>query len=225
MTRCGGMRRRFGRLIACLAAATAIAAVGAAAKTGDTAAPAPAAPPAPAASGPLAGWLLVAAPHMPDPRFAGTVIFMLRHGERGAVGLIVNRLIAVEPASKVLERILGKDQPDGRSRTVRIQYGGPVDPSQGFFMHSSDYADAGTVAVTDKVSLTGNQAVLLALAEGKGPARGFLAIGYAGWGPGQLENELRRKDWITVFPDAGLLFDDDMQTKWRRAMDKRGADL
>ena len=217
MSRFGGTRRGRGPLLAGLAAAVFLQVAGAAAKAGDSAAP--------SASGGLAGWLLVAAPRMPDPRFAGTVIFMLRHGADGAMGLIVNRLIAVEPAAKVLERILGENRTGGPGRAVRIQYGGPVEPGRGFFLHSSDYAGAGTVTVTGKVSLSSNHDVLRALAEGRGPARGFLAVGYAGWAPGQLEGELRRKDWITVFPDDGLVFDDKMRTKWRRAMDRRGADL
>ncbi len=216
MIRSGGMRRGRGFLLACLAAVVFLQVTGTAARADDPAAP---------ASGRLAGWLLVAAPHMPDPRFAGTVIFMLRHDARGAMGLIVNRLIAVAPATEILERIFGTDQPGGPGRAVRIQYGGPVETWRGFFLHSSDYTGEGTAAVTDRVSLADVRGVLRTLAEGKGPARSFLALGYAGWAPGQLEDEIRRRDWITVVPDDDLVCDEDMRTKWQRAMDKRGAEL
>ena len=175
--------------------------------------------------GKLAGRLLVAAPQMPDPRFAGTVIFLVRHDNTGAMGLIINRPVAVEPVSRLLERLFGKDRSAGGGRTVRIHYGGPVQPSQGIFLHSSDYAGNGTVAVTDQVSLTYNHDILRALARGAGPTKGFLAMGYAGWGPGQLEDELRRKDWVTVSSDNRIVFDDDMESKWQRALDKLGVDL
>ncbi len=179
----------------------------------------------PSTSGKLQGRLLVAAPGMRDPRFVKTVIFLVHHDDSGAMGLIVNRPIRVEPASRLLARMTGKEQSVDGGRDVRIQYGGPVQPSRGFFVHSNDYAGNGTVAVTGQVSLTSSHDILRALSEGKGPARGFLAMGYAGWGPGQLENEIRRKDWVTVLPDNRLVFDDDMRSKWRRATDKRGVDL
>ena len=176
-------------------------------------------------SGKLAGRLLVAAPRMRDPMFTRTVIFLVSHDDSGAVGLIVNRPILVETASKVLQRMPGGDGPGKGGREVRIQYGGPVQPRYWSFIHSNDYTGSGTVAVTGQISLTRNRDVLHALANGKGPARGFLAVGYAGWGPGQLEKEIRRKDWVIIPPDEEIVFDEDTQTKWRRAMDKRGVDL
>jgi putative transcriptional regulator len=176
----------------------------------------------------LTGWLLVAAPRMRDPRFSRAVIFLAHHDDKGAFGLIVNRLISVRPAAKLLGDILGEDAPDGNGgdeREIRIHYGGPVQPTHWNFIHSNDYTGSGTIVVTPKVSLTRNQEILRALANGKGPAKGFLAIGYAGWGPGQLEGEIKRKSWITVGPDDGIIFDNDMETKWQRAMDKRGVEL
>lgn len=208
-----------GRRLAGMAAATMLAVgVAQAAKT-DTARPEP------ATSGKLAGRLLVAAPHMPDPRFAKTVILLVRHNDQGAMGLIVNRRIAVEPASTLVDRLIGKGRAAEGGRKVPIHYGGPVQLSRGMFLHSSDYAGAATVKVTDRVSLTRSHDILLDLAKGRGPSKGFLAMGYAGWGPGQLEEEMRRKDWITVSPDSRLVFDDQMESKWRRAMDKLGIDL
>ena len=181
-----------------------------------------------AVSSNLTGWLLVSAPRMRDPRFSRSVIFLAHHDHEGAFGLIVYRLIAVQPAAKLLGDILGEDAPDGAAgddREIRILYGGPVEQTHWNFLHSNDYAGSGTIVVTGKVSLTRNREILRALASGKGPAKGFLAIGYAGWGPGQLEGEIKRKGWVTVRPDDGIIFDGDMATKWQRALDKRGLEL
>ena len=146
----------------------------------------------------IAGRLLVAAPRMPDPRFAQTVIMMVRHDSRGAMGVVVNRPIGDESAAKLLEG-MGVRLDDIKSRArVRVHYGGPVQPDQGFIVHSGDYAQDGTVVVADGIYMTTDKGVLHALVNGKGPERRFIAIGYAGWAPGQLERELKRKDWIVV---------------------------
>ncbi len=173
----------------------------------------------------LTGWLLVATTRLRDPRFSRSVIFLAHHDDEGAFGLIVNRPISVQPAAKVLREMLGEDALDGADREIRVQYGGPVQQTHWNFLHSSDYTGSGTMVITGKVSLTRNRDILRALAVGKGPAKGFLAIGYAGWGPGQLESEIKRGSWETVRPDDGIVFDEDMGTKWQRAMDKRGVDL
>ncbi len=173
----------------------------------------------------LAGQLLVAAPGMPDPRFAKTVIFMVRHDRNGAMGLVVNRVIGLGSAARLLEGAgIGAEDVD-RDATVRVHYGGPVEPRRGFVLHTSDYAEESTVAVTDRVSITAAEHMLHAIAKGKGPNRGFFAVGYAGWAPGQLEGELARKDWVVVPADDSLVFDTNMATKWRRAMDRHGIEL
>ena len=220
--RCGTLSGAL--LVMCALAATLFAGGLATAKKSEPTGPRP------PAQATLTGQFLVAASGMRDKRFARTVIFMLRHDERGAMGLIVNRLAAVEPAAKLLAKMLGKDAPEkdapeDTGRSVRLHYGGPVQPAIGIFLHSAEYKGKGTVAVTDIVSITTSADILRALAEGKGPAKGFLAMGHAGWAPGQLEGELKRKDWVTVPSDERLLFDSDMESKWRRAMEKRSIDL
>lgn len=186
-----------------------------------------------AAGGPLAftqqpGWLLVAAPSMPDPRFARTVILILQHGADGTKGVIVNRLIATQPAGEVLQRMMGpRPMAKGGAKDVpiRIQFGGPVRTTRWTYIHSGDYRGSNTATVTGKVSLTSNPDILSDLTMGKGPARGFLAIGYAGWGPGQLAREIARKDWFAIPPDSGIVLDRQLATKWRRALDRRSVDL
>ncbi len=187
------------------------------------------APAGPSVTG-LAGQLLVAAPSMPDPRFAKTIIFMVRHDRHGAMGLVINRFIGLESAIRLLDGAGGKDTGEKDTDTdgdvkVRVHYGGPVEPRRGFIVHSSDYAEDATVAVTDRVSVTAATRILHAIAKGKGPDRGFLAVGYSGWAPGQLERELARKDWVVVPADDQLVFDSDQAGKWRRAMDRHGIEL
>ncbi len=179
----------------------------------------------PAAAGKTAGRLLVASPRLRDTRFAESVVILLRHDDRGAKGLIVNRLILLKPAAELVELVVGKRPAGDGGRDVRIQFGGPVRTLEWIFLHSNDYAGTGTTAVTDRISLTSDPEILRALAKGRGPAKGFFAIGYAGWGPGQLENEIRRKDWVMLPPDDGLVLDGDIHLIWRRAMDKRTVDL
>ena len=173
--------------------------------------------------GALTGWLLVAAPSMPDPRFAHTVIFVVRHGPKGAMGVVINRAVARGPIAKVLKGI-GMDG-EGVDGDIAIHYGGPVRTDSGFVLHSTDYAGMGTVAVNKHVSMSTNPKVLRDLGKGDGPKRSLFAIGYAGWGPGQLEGEIKRKDWFTIPGDDKLVFDDDVRTKWRRAMARRGVEL
>lgn len=180
--------------------------------------------PAPKSQG-LAGQFLVAAPEMPDPRFAHAVILMLEHDDEGALGLIVNKPLARETAGRLL-RLLARLPPgEAEGPEIDIHYGGPVAPLQGFFLHSPDYQRADTKAITGRISVTRDLAILGDIADGKGPSRVFLALGYAGWAPGQLDGELQRKDWVSVPSDETLVFSDDVETVWQRAMDKRGIDL
>ncbi len=178
-----------------------------------------------AVSNSLAGQLLVAAPSMPDPRFARTVIFLVRHDRHGAMGLVVNRVIGIGSAARLLEDAgIDVEGMDGDAK-IRVHYGGPVEPRRGFVLHSGDYAEEGTLEVTSRVSITAAAPILHAIAKGKGPNRSFLAVGYAGWSSGQLESELARMDWLVVPSDDRLVFDTDTATKWRRAMGRHGIEL
>ena len=173
----------------------------------------------------LAGQLLVAAPSMPDPRFAETVIFVVRHDRHGAMGLVVNRVIGIGSAARLLEGAdINAENLDGDAM-VRVHYGGPVEPRRGFVLHSNDYSEEGTLEVTNHVSITAAAQILHAMAKGKGPNQGFLAVGYASWSSGQLESELARTDWLVVPSDDQLVFDTEFATKWRRAMSRHGIEL
>lgn len=167
----------------------------------------------------LAGQLLVAAPEMRDPRFKHTVIYMVRHDRLGAMGLVLNRPVGEVPLAKVLER-LGLANP-GATGDVRVHYGGPVEPTRGFVLHTADYAGAGTVVVGDGIALTENPAIFGAIGAATGPRKSVFALGYAGWRGGQLEAELERGIWRSVPADEALVFDDDYDRKWQRALDKQ----
>ncbi len=171
----------------------------------------------------LAGRLVVATPQMRDPRFAETVIYMVNHDAKGAMGLVVNRPIGEVPLADMLER-LGLDS-DGASGAIRVHYGGPVESGQGFVLHTPEYAVEGTVVVNELAALTGRVEIMRAIASGSGPRRSLMVFGYAGWRAGQLEGEFKTGSWISVPADEALVFGDDYEDKWRRALARRTIDL
>jgi putative transcriptional regulator len=164
--------------------------------------------------------LLIAMPQMEDPRFSRSVVFMCAHNAEGAMGLVVNKTVA-QPSLVELMRQLGIEG-DGLNRG-RVHFGGPIEAGRGFVLHSTDYAEEGTLVV-DNVGLTATMDILRAIGRGEGPQRRFFALGYAGWGPGQLDAEIQANGWLTVPSDDTILFDDGNDDKWRRAIAKLGID-
>ena len=171
----------------------------------------------------LQGWFLIAKPDMPDPRFAGTVIYMIRHGPDGAMGFVINRVLAEDWAENILDP--GSAPAERTGRKIAVHYGGPVGATEGFILHSGDYSTGNSVRVTDRVWLSADPEILREMARREGPVRGLFVLGYSGWAPGQLESELARDDWAVAPGDTDLLFDPDLATKWRRAWDNRGVEL
>ena len=170
----------------------------------------------------LAGQFLVATDTLRDPRFARTVIYMVRHDATGAMGLVVNRPVRDMPLAPLLRKF-GLDE-RGITGSVRAHYGGPVEIGQGFILHTAEYATQGTERVAGDIAMTPTPGVLTALsdiARGAGPRKSLFAVGYAGWAPGQLEGEIEQGTWITVPADEALLFDEDSARKWDRAMARR----
>ncbi len=170
----------------------------------------------------LTGKLLIAMPSMPDPRFARTVIYMCAHNEDGAMGLVVNRVLDAISFTDLLGQLGIK--PEGRVDGIHVHFGGPVETGRGFVLHSPDYHRDGTLQVADGVALTATVDILKAIAAGGGPRRHLLALGYAGWAPGQLDTEIKANGWLHVDADEGLVFDLDLASKWDRAMAKIGID-
>ncbi len=171
----------------------------------------------------LTGQLLVATQKLGDPRFTETVIYMVDHDAKGAMGLIVNRAYGVGPLDKLLKGFGIEDE--DVAGTIRLHYGGPVDTGHGFVLHSTDFEGPGTRVVNKEMALTTKLEVLKAIAKGEGPKRSLFALGYAGWGPGQLEGEIARDDWVTAPADQNLIFSDDLESTWDRAIKMAGVAL
>ncbi len=171
----------------------------------------------------LTAQMLIAMPTMVDPRFQRTVIYLCAHSAEGAMGLVVNRLFDSISFPELLEQV--GVETTGQERSIRVHAGGPVESGRGFVLHSADFVREGTMVVDDNVALTASVDILKAIAEGDGPRHSLLALGYSGWGPGQLENEFQSNGWLNGPADETLLFDDDLDSKWERAISKIGIDL
>ena len=170
----------------------------------------------------LAGQLLIAMPGMRDPRFEKSVIYMCAHNADGAMGLVINRAMDTLTFPDMLEQ-LGIDV-TGAGPPINIHFGGPVESGRGFVLHSSDYLQDATLIVDNDLALTATLDILKAIALGGGPLKSLLALGYAGWGPGQLDGEIKSNGWLNVAADPDLVFGDDLNGKWDRAMGKIGID-
>jgi putative transcriptional regulator len=178
-----------------------------------------AAPPESAPTANLTGQLLVAAPGIGDPRFDGAVIYLIHHDKNGAFGVAINRPAGKHKLAELLDAL---GQPSkGVNGEARIFAGGPVQPEIGIVVHTSDYHSDRTVAVDARFAITSDSQILRAIAVGNGPKKSLIAFGYAGWGPGQLEDEMSHNDWYVTPADAALLFDDDRDTVWQKAYDRR----
>ena len=170
-----------------------------------------------------ASQILIAAPTLRDPRFDHTVILMVRHNTEGAFGIVINRPVGETPLKSVLAAIGEKD--DSVTGSLRIFYGGPVQPEVGFVLHSTDYQRDGTVKIDVSLAMTSSREILRDIASGHGPQKTLVAFGYAGWGAGQLEGELALHGWYTAPGDSKLVFDTDREKVWDDAMARRTQDL
>ena len=171
----------------------------------------------------LSGQVLLAMPAMTDPRFERSVICMCAHNEEGAMGIVINKTLDSIDFRELLSEL---DIPAGAGASdVTVHFGGPVENQRGFVLHSPDYAHPDTLLVEERVGLTATMDVLRALAEGDGPENAILALGYAGWGPGQLESEIQENAWLSVPFDDGLVFGVANEDKWERAFNSIGVDL
>jgi len=172
----------------------------------------------------LEGKLLIALPGMSDPRFEKSVIFMCAHSADGAMGLIINKPIEGLGFRELIQNLdirVTSNAPDSP-----VLFGGPVDTGRGFVLHSSEYVSANaTMPVTKDFSLTATLDILKAMAEGEGPEQSVFMLGYAGWGPGQIENEIRLNGWVHCDADSKIVFEMNMDSKWSAALRKLGIDL
>lgn len=166
----------------------------------------------------LTGKLLIAMPDMGDPRFHGSVVFLCSHGAEGAMGLIVNKPMSEVSFADMLEQL----QIDGREGApdLPVCFGGPVELRRGFVLHSADYEgwQKDGLRVDGRFAMTATLDVLEDIAKHRGPRQALMALGYAGWGPGQLESEIQRNGWLTADAAPDLVFGGDMNGKWEAAL-------
>jgi len=158
---------------------------------------------------------LIAMPGMDDPNFAQTVTLVCEHSERGALGIIINRPLTMD-LGEVFEQ-LGLDASQSHVSRQNVLLGGPVQTDRGFVLHSPVGGFESTLPVSEKLHLTTSRDILDALASGQGPERAIVALGYAGWEAGQLEDEMARNAWLTVPVDENLLFDVPAEDRWQAA--------
>lgn len=178
----------------------------------------------------LDGKILIAMPGMEDPRFARSVIYICAHSEDGAMGIVLNQLADQITFPELLIQLGIVAEGDAISLTgpvarLQVHRGGPVETGRGFVLHSSDfYLDNSTLPINDDICLTATLDILKAIADGDGPDRAILALGYAGWAPGQLEAEIQANGWLHGPADSDLLFGRDLDTKYEHALRNIGID-
>jgi putative transcriptional regulator len=179
----------------------------------------------------LDGQMLIAMPAMRDERFARSLIYICAHSSDGAMGIVVNQAagnVKFPDLLVQLEVIPAKDliQLPSSAETVKVLKGGPVETGRGFVLHSADFfIENSTLPIDDGICLTATLDILKAIARGKGPESAVLALGYAGWAPGQLENEITENGWLNCDADTELIFGTDVELKYEKAMRKLGIDL
>jgi putative transcriptional regulator len=171
----------------------------------------------------LAGQILIASPTLRDPRFDHAVILMVRHSPGGALGIVLNRPLGERPLASLLDDIGEKNS--AAAGSLRIFYGGPVQPEIGFVVHSTDYHRPETIEIDGHVAMTSSREILRDIASQHGPQKTLVAFGYAGWAAGQLEGELAQRAWFTSATDSKLIFDLDRDKVWDDAMAHRTQDL
>jgi len=171
----------------------------------------------------LCGKLLIAMPGMGDPRFDRSVIYLCAHSPEGSMGLIVNKPAPGVTLKDLLTQL--KIPQSQESRDVSVHFGGPVENGRGFVLHSAEYvANESTLKVDDQFGMTETLDVLSDMAQGSGPNQRILALGYSGWGPGQLDGEIHRNGWLTCDASPEIVFGKDDDAKWVAALNSMGID-
>jgi len=170
----------------------------------------------------LTGQLLVAMPQMNDPFFEHSVVYLCAHSQDdGAMGLVINKTIDAITIDDLYEQL--SIAPAARAAQPQpVHFGGPVATGHGFVLHSADYREEGTLGISGEFAMTATIDILRATGRGAGPRQSLVALGYAGWGPGQLDAEIQANGWLMVAADTGLVFDIDDASKWQRALAKLG---
>ena len=170
----------------------------------------------------LAGKLIIAMPTMSDPRFKRSVVCICAHNEDGAIGIIINKIIESLSFSKIIKQLKLNKNMTKNDYKNHIYFGGPVETERGFILHSADYSSENSTSINSEISMTASTEILQALIDGNGPNKSIVALGYAGWGPGQLDTEIQSNAWLSVESDLELVFSAKTAEKWDMALEKIG---
>jgi len=167
--------------------------------------------------------LLIAMPSMEDPNFSRSVTLLCQHNEEGAIGITINR----QSTFSLGELFFQLNIPCNNQKisSMNVLEGGPVSPDHGFVLHSTFKGFDSSIEINDEIMVTTSRDVLFAIAEGRGPGQFLVALGYAGWGDGQLEWEMRQNAWLSVPADKAILFESDLQHRWEKAIGKLGISI
>jgi putative transcriptional regulator len=169
-------------------------------------------------TGEIAGHFLVASPSMPDQRFAETVIYMVEHNDQGAMGFVVNRLMGRGPAA-IFMKAMSMD-PGNASTDISLCYGGPVKPDLILVLHDDGFETGDSQKIGNGLALSGQIDALKAMQQGRAPQSALFIVGYAGWGPGQLEREIEAGSWNLAPYDKEILFEEDPRKTWEKARER-----
>jgi putative transcriptional regulator len=174
-------------------------------------------------SGYLQQQMLIAMPAMDDPNFSRSVTLLCQHNEEGAIGITINRRSAISLGELFSQLEISCESSEVKSQIVLE--GGPVNPDRGFVLHTPVEGYDSSLKINDDIMVTTSRDVLSAIASGDGPQQFLVALGYAGWGNGQLESEMRQNAWLSVPADKAILFESSLKARWQQAVAKLGVDI
>ena len=173
----------------------------------------------------LKGNIICALPQLNDIFFSKSIIYLTHHNKDGAVGIVLNYKIMTIKAAELFKKLNIGNVSKNLETEFLFHVGGPLNQNNGFILHSKDYESKNTMKVSKQVRLTCSTEIITDIAKNKGPKKFFISLGYSGWGPGQLENEIKQNSWINLNEELDLLFEIDSEKKWKNALQKTGIDF
>ena len=173
----------------------------------------------------LKGNIICALPQLNDVFFSKSIIYLTHHNRDGAVGIVLNYKIMSIKGSELFKKLKIDNVKENLDMEFPFHIGGPLNQNNGFILHSHDYKSQNTLKVSKDVNLTCSTEIITDIAQNKGPKKYFISLGYSGWGPGQLEDEIKQNSWINISEELDLLFDVDSEKKWKNALKKTGIDF
>ena len=173
----------------------------------------------------LKGNIICALPQLKDIFFSKSIIYITHHNKEGAVGIVLNYKILSIKGTELFKKLRIKDTNQNLEKDFSFHIGGPLSQNFGFILHSSDYKSKNTLKISKNVKMTCSTEIINDIARNQGPTKFFISLGYSGWGPGQLEDEIKQNSWINISEELDFLFDMDSEKKWTNAIKRTGIDF